>query len=95
MIQAGKNELVGGLGGGTTAFLWKTFIVYYYYMFIHFVLYCPTTLVEGDYNNGLVHPSVRPSIRPSVRPSVDTILSPQLLLQFSRDFDETFQLLFA
>ena len=29
-----------------------------------------------------------------VRPSVDTILSPQLLLQFSRDFDETFQLLF-
>ena len=34
------------------------------------------------------------SVRPSVRPSVDTILSPQLLLQFSRDFDETFQLLF-
>ena len=33
--------------------------------------------------------------RPSVRPSVDTILSPHLLLQFSRDFDETFQLLFA
>ena len=30
----------------------------------------------------------------SVRPSVDTSLSPQLLLQFSRDFDETFQLLF-
>ena len=28
----------------------------------------------------------------SVRPFVDTILSPQLL-QFSRDFDETFQLL--
>ena len=37
--------------------------------------------------------SVRHSVRPSVRPSVDTILSPQLL-QFSRDFDETFQLLF-
>ena len=31
---------------------------------------------------------------PSFRPSVDTLLSPQLLLQFSRDFDETFQLLF-
>ena len=34
------------------------------------------------------------SVRPSVCPSVDTILSPQLLLQFLRDFDETFQLLF-
>ena len=45
---------------------------------------CPT-LVEGDYSNGFV--------RPSVRPSVDTILSPQLVLQFSRDFDETFQLI--
>ena len=30
----------------------------------------------------------------SVRPSVDTILSPQLLLLFSTDSDETFQLLF-
>ena len=38
--------------------------------------------------------SVCPSFHPSIRPSVDTILSPQLLLQFSRDFDETFQLLF-
>ena len=47
---------------------------------------CFPTLVEGDYNNGFV--------RQSVRPSVDTILTPQLLLQFSRDFDETFQLLF-
>ena len=34
------------------------------------------------------------SVRPSVCPSVDTILSPQLLLQLSRDFNETFQLLF-
>ena len=46
------------------------------------VFFCPPTLVEGDYSNGFVHPSV------------DTILSLQLLLQFSRDFDETFQLLF-
>ena len=38
-------------------------------------------------------PSVRQSVSQPVRPS-DTILSPQLLLQFSRDFDETFQLLF-
>ena len=44
--------------------------------------YCHPTLVEGDYINGFV------------RPSVDTILSPHLLLQFSRDFDKTFQLLF-
>ena len=29
--------------------------------------------------------SVRPSFRPSARPSVYTILSPQRLLQFSRD----------
>ena len=43
---------------------------------------CPLTLVKGDYSNGFV------------RQSVDTILSPQLLLQFSKDFDETFQLLF-
>ena len=33
------------------------------------------------------------SVRPSIRPSVDTILSPQVLVQFSRDIDETFQLL--
>ena len=39
-------------------------------------------LVEGDYSNEFI------------QPSVDTILSLQLLLQFSRDFDETFQLLF-
>ena len=39
--------------------------------------FCPPMLVEGDYSNGFVHPYV------------DTILSPQLLLQFSRDFDET------
>ena len=47
---------------------------------------CHPTLVEGDYNNGLVCPSVSPS--------VDTILSRHLLLQFSRDFDGTFRLLF-
>ena len=41
-----------------------------------------------------VRPSILPSFRPSVRQFVDTILSPQLLLQFSRDFDETFQVLF-
>ena len=29
----------------------------------------------------------------SVRLFVDTLLSPQLLLQFSRDFDEIFQIL--
>ena len=29
-----------------------------------------------------------------LRLSVDTIMSPHLILQFSRDFDETFQLLF-
>ena len=42
--------------------------------FGHFSLiyHFPPTLVEGDYSNGFV------------RPSVDTILSPQLL-QFSRD----------
>ena len=51
---------------------------------------CPPTLVGGDYSNGFV----RPSIRPPVHPFVDTSLSPQHLLQFSRDFDETFQLLF-
>ena len=51
---------------------------------------CPPTLVEGDYSNGFV----RPSVRQSIRPFIDTILSPQLLLQFSRDFDKTFQLLF-
>ena len=34
------------------------------------------------------------SIRPSAHLSVDTILSPQLFLQFLRDYDETFQLLF-
>ena len=34
------------------------------------------------------------SVHPPDRPSIDTILSPQLLLQFSRDFDEAFQLLF-
>ena len=39
-----------------------------------------------DYSNGF--------FCRSVRPSVDTILSRQLLLQFSRNFDETFQLLF-
>ena len=49
--------------------------------------HCPPTLVEGDYSNGFVRPSY-------VRLSVDKILSPQLPLQFSRDFDETFQLLF-
>ena len=39
--------------------------------------------------------SVLSSVRPYVSPSiVDTILSPHLLLQFSRDFDETFKLLF-
>ena len=52
--------------------------------------HCPPTLVEGDYSNGFV----RPSVSQSVRLSVDTILSPQLPLQVSRDFDETFQLLF-
>ena len=56
---------------------------------------CPPTLVEGDYSNGFVRLSFRSSFLPSVSPSVvDTILSPHLLLQFSRDFDETFQLLF-
>ena len=42
---------------------------------------CPPTQVKGDYSFGFV------------RPSVDTILSPQLLRQFSRDFDDTFQVL--
>ena len=32
-------------------------------------------------------------VRQSIHPSIETILSPQLL-QFSRDFDETYQLLF-
>ena len=30
-------------------------------------LFCPPTLVEGDYSNGFVHPSVLPSVSPSVR----------------------------
>ena len=34
------------------------------------------------------------SVHPPDRQSGDRILSPHLLLQFSRDFDETFQLLF-
>ena len=38
-IQAGTNEFLGESRGGTSAFLWKTFIVYYYHMFIQFVLY--------------------------------------------------------
>ena len=59
-------------------------------MNIDCIHYCPPTLVEGGYSNGFI----RPSGRQSVRPSVDTILSSQLLLQFSRDFDGTFQLLF-
>ena len=46
-------------------------------------IHCPPTLVKGDYSNGFV--------RPSVHLSIDTILSRHLLLQFSRDFDETFQ----
>ena len=41
---------------------------------------CTPTLVEGDYSNGFV--------------CLSGILSPQLLLQFSRDFDESFKLLF-
>ena len=48
-------------------------------------VFCPPTLVEGDYSNGFV--------RPSIRQSVDTILSPQLFLQVSKDFDLTFQIL--
>ena len=41
---------------------------------------CHPTLVEEDYSNGFVCPSLSPS--------VDTILSPHLLLQFSRDLME-------
>ena len=48
---------------------------------------CPPTLVEGDCSNVFIRPTF-------VRQSVDKILSPHLFLQFSREFDETFQLLF-
>ena len=40
MIQAGTNELVGVFKGvGSSVFPLKTFLVYHYYIFIHFVLY--------------------------------------------------------
>ena len=50
-----------------------------------FLFFVPGRKSKGDYSFGFV--------RPSVRPSVETILSLQLL-EFSRDFDETLQLLF-
>ena len=52
---------------------------------------CPPTLFKGTIGLGS---SFILSISPSVCLSVGTILSQQHLLQFSRDFDETFQLLF-
>ena len=63
----------------------ESYIILYLLTFIpgFFTHAKPTiTKVEGDYSFGFV------------RPSVDTMLFPQLLLQFSRDFDETFKLSF-
>ena len=40
MIQAGTNELVqDSREVGSSVFLLKIFLVYHYYIFIHFVLY--------------------------------------------------------
>ena len=59
------------------------------------VIQCTQTTFWGENSTHTIDNGVHITMQLwRVRPSIDTSLSSQLLLHFSRDFDETFQLLF-